>query len=148
MTRPDLDTYFMDIARVVATRSTCLHNQVGAVLVKNKKILSTGYNGAPSGMPHCTEIGCAREHVKSGTHAEICRAVHAEQSALIQVALHGGFSVCDATIYCTHQPCHICSKMLINAGIYRVVYDKEYADIKGLELLAASGILVERIHGE
>jgi dCMP deaminase len=142
--RPTLDEYFMSLAKVVASRSTCLHHIVGAVLVKDKRLLCTGYNGAPTGMAHCTDIGCAREGMKSGERAELCRAVHAEQSAIVQAAVHG-ISIAGATIYCTHQPCNICSKLLLNAGIKRVVFAHAYADIRGLELLAAAGIKVEYV---
>ena len=144
MSRPNLDDYFMALAEVVASRSTCLHHIVGAVLVKDKRILSTGYNGAPTGMAHCTDIGCAREGMKSGERAELCRAVHAEQSAIVQAAIHG-ISIAGATLYVTHQPCSICSKLLINAQVERIIFAHSYADIRGLELLAAAGIKVEYI---
>jgi dCMP deaminase len=142
--RPDLDEYFMEIASVVAKRSTCLRNQVGALFVKNKRLLTTGYNGAPAGLQHCDEVGCAREGVASGTRHELCRAVHAEQNAIIQAALHG---VCieGATLYCTHQPCTLCAKMLINAKISRVVYSKSYPDDTALRFLAQAGVEVTRL---
>jgi dCMP deaminase len=147
--RPTLDKYFMEIARVVATRSTCLRNNVGAVIVRDKQILSTGYNGAPSGLPHCLDIGCLREELKipSGERHELCRAVHAEQNAIIQAAVHG-VSLEGATIYTTHQPCIMCAKMIINAKIRRVVYGKKYADTNGLQFLRDAGIEIVYIPTE
>ena len=121
--RPTIDEYFMEIATIVAKRSTCLRNQVGAVIVKDKRILSTGYNGAPRNLEHCLEIGCIRQqnNIASGTRHVLCRAVHAEQNAIIQAALHG-VSIENATLYCTHQPCILCAKMLINSRIEKVVF--------------------------
>ncbi len=139
--RPNLDQYFMEIATVVAKRSTCLRNQVGALFVKNKRILSTGYNGAPAGLEHCDVVGCARENVESGTRHELCRAVHAEQNAIIQAALHG-ISIEGATLYCTHQPCILCAKMMINARIAKVVYKHSYPDGTALDFLKQAGIEV------
>jgi dCMP deaminase len=141
--RPTLDEYFMEIATVVARRSTCLRNQVGALFVKNKRILSTGYNGAPAGLEHCDVVGCAREGVASGTRHELCRAVHAEQNAIIQAALHG-ISIEGATLYCTHQPCILCAKMMINARIAKVVYQRSYPDGTALDFLQQAGIEVSR----
>ena len=137
--RPSVDDYFMEIASVVSKRSTCLRNQVGALFVRNKRILTTGYNGAPSGLPHCDVVGCAREGVASGTRHELCRAVHAEQNAIIQAALHG-ISIEGATLYCTHQPCILCAKMMINARIRKVVYRESYPDETALKFLAQAGI--------
>ena len=125
--RPSSDDYFMEIASVVAKRSTCLRNQVGALFVRNKRILTTGYNGAPSGLDHCDLVGCARDGVASGTRHELCRAVHAEQNAIIQAALHG-ISIEGATLYCTHQPCVLCAKMMINARVRKVVYQRSYPE--------------------
>lgn len=139
-----MDEYFMEIASVVAKRSTCLRNQVGAVLVKNKRILTTGYNGAPAGLQHCDEVGCAREGVASGTRHELCRAVHAEQNAIIQAALHG-ISIEGATLYCTHQPCVLCAKMMINARVSAIVYRRSYPDKTALEFLDQAGIQVRRL---
>jgi dCMP deaminase len=139
--RPDLDHYFMEIATVVAKRSTCLRNQVGALFVRNKRILSSGYNGAPAGLQHCDQVGCAREGVESGTRHELCRAVHAEQNAIIQAALHG-VSIEGATLYCTHQPCILCAKMMINARVCRVVYRDSYPDDTALQFLSQAGIEV------
>ena len=145
-TRPRIDIYFLNTASVVATRSTCLRNHVGSVIVKNKRILSTGYNGAPSGMEHCLDIGCVRdlENIPSGTRHEKCRAVHSEQNAIIQAAIHG-VSIEGATIYCTHQPCILCAKMIINANIKRVVYRNGYPDEDSLKFLHDASIEVERV---
>src|SRR5512135_1336683 len=123
MPRPGWDEYFMEITRLVARRSTCLRRQVGAVLVKDKNILATGYNGAPSGIAHCLDVGCLRERmgIPSGERHELCRGLHAEQNAIIQAAFHG-VSIRDAVLYCTNLPCIICAKMLINAGVRRIVH--------------------------
>jgi len=140
--RPELDDYFMEIAKVVARRSTCLRRKVGAVFVKDKRILSTGYNGVPKGLPHCENTGCQRADYPSGTYHEICRAVHSEQNAIVQAAIHG-VSIEGATLYCTHQPCALCAKMLINAGIVRVVYEEDYPDDGSLGFLKLAGITVK-----
>ena len=142
--RPDWDHYFMEIAQVVSKRSTCLRRSVGAVIVKNKQILATGYNGTPKGMPHCGEVGCLREqlHVPSGKNHELCRGIHAEQNAVVQAAVHG-VSVEGGTLYCTNQPCVVCTKILINAGIERIVYKDPYPDKLAEDMLAGSGIRVE-----
>ncbi len=139
--RPAWDEYFMEITRLVATRSTCLRRRVGALLVRDKRILSTGYNGAPRGLRHCLDIGCLRERlgIPSGERHELCRALHAEQNAIIQAALHG-VSVDGSTLYCTAQPCVICSKMLINSGIRSVVYAEGYPDELSRELLEEAGV--------
>ncbi len=131
----------MELAHVVARRSTCLRQKVGAVIVKDKRILATGYNGPPSGMPHCIDVGCLRERlgVPSGERIELCNGLHAEQNAIIQAAKFG-ISIDGATMYTTHCPCITCAKMIINAGIKRVVYGREYADKRGLELLKKAGI--------
>jgi dCMP deaminase len=142
--RPSSDDYFMEIASVVAKRSTCLRNQVGALFVRNKRILTTGYNGAPAGLEHCDVVGCAREGVASGTHHELCRAVHAEQNAIIQAALHG-ISIEGATLYCTHQPCILCAKMMINARVTKVVYQLSYPDGTALDFLRQAGIEVVKV---
>ena len=125
--RLGLDDYFMEIARVVARRSTCLHRKCGAVIVMGKQIVSTGYNGAPSGHPHCLDIGCARENVPSGERSELCRAAHAEQNA-INFAARYGISIEGATLYTTHYPCSWCAKSIVNAGIARVIYSEDYPD--------------------
>lgn len=148
MPRPSWDEYFLQIAKLVATRSTCLRRQVGAVLVKDKRVLSTGYNGAPSQLAHCLDIGCLREDlcVPSGERHELCRGLHAEQNAIIQAAYHG-VSIKGSTLYCTHHPCIICSKMLINAGVERVVYLEGYPDELSAEMFREAGIAVERFEG-
>ncbi len=135
----------MDITHLVAKRSTCLRRQVGAVLVKDKKILATGYNGAPSRLDHCLDTGCLREKMKipSGERHELCRGLHAEQNAIIQAAYHG-VQIKGATLYCTNHPCIICSKMIINAGIERVIYEEGYGDELAKKMLKESGIQVER----
>ncbi|HAI21913.1 MAG TPA: cytidine deaminase [Clostridiales bacterium UBA8153] len=137
--RPSWDEYFMEIVAVVARRSTCLRRQIGAVLVKEKRILATGYNGAPSGLPHCVDTGCAREHVPSGERQELCRALHSEQNALVQAARYGT-PVLGATLYVTTAPCHVCAKLLVNAGIVRVVYGAAYPDHLAGAVLRDSGV--------
>jgi dCMP deaminase len=144
--RPSWDEYLMDITHFVATRSTCLRRHVGAILVRDKRILSTGYNGAPSGIEHCLEVGCLREQlgVPSGERHELCRALHAEQNAIIQAALHG-VSIRNSILYCTTLPCIICSKMVINAGIGKIVYQEGYPDDLSREMLAKAGIELQRV---
>jgi len=146
--RPSLDQYFINIARNVATRSTCLRHNVGAVIVIDKQILTTGYNGAPSGLVNCIDIGCMRlkANIPSGTQHEKCRAVHAEQNAIIQASVHG-ISIKGGTIYCTHQPCILCAKMLINAGIDRIVFEQSYPDKDALDMLFDAGIIIEQVSG-
>lgn len=146
MKRPSWDEYFMDIARLVSSRSTCLRRQVGAVMVKSKHILATGYNGTPSGITHCAETGCLREQLKvpSGERHELCRGLHAEQNAIIQAARHG-IDLNGATLYCTHSPCIICSKMLINAGIEQIVYLHGYPDQMSLDMVGEAGILTRAL---
>jgi len=141
--RPGWDEYFMAIAELVSTRSTCLRRAVGAVLVKDKRILATGYNGAPSGLRHCLELGCLRQEKKvpSGERHELCRGLHAEQNAIIQAALHG-VSTRGATLYCTNHPCVICAKMLINAGITQVIVREQYSDKLAQDLFREAGIEV------
>lgn len=145
MARPTWDQYFIDITHLVATRSTCLRRQVGALLVKDKNILATGYNGTPSGIRHCEETGCLREQMKvpSGERHELCRGLHAEQNAIIQAARHG-VNIDGSTLYCTTMPCIICTKMLINAGIKRIVYEQGYADELAAGMVSESGIEVLR----
>jgi dCMP deaminase len=139
--RPSWDTYFMDITTLVAKRTTCLRRAVGAIVVKDKRILSTGYNGAPSHIRHCQEVGCLREQLKvpSGQRHELCRGIHAEQNAIIQAAFYG-VSIKGATLYCTTQPCSICAKMIINAGIRKIYYQSGYADPMATEMLAEAGV--------
>ncbi len=142
--RPSWDEYFVEIARQVATRSTCLRRHVGAVVVREKRILSTGYNGAPKGLAHCDETGCLRERmgIPSGQRQEVCRGLHAEQNAIIQAALHG-VSVEGGTIYVTHQPCITCAKMIINSGIVKVVCADSYPDEMARQFLADAGVDLE-----
>lgn len=139
--RPSWLEYFMAITELVAQRSTCIRRRVGAVLVRDKHIISTGYNGAPSGIRHCREVGCLREqqYVPSGERHELCRGLHAEQNSIIQAALHG-ISVQNATVFCTNMPCSICSKMLINSRIKAIYYKEGYADSLTSTLLAEAGI--------
>jgi len=148
MERPSWDDYFMDIARLVAHRSTCLRRQVGAVMVKSKHVLATGYNGTPSGITHCSETGCLRDQLKvpSGERHELCRGLHAEQNAIIQAARHG-IDIHGATLYCTHSPCIICSKMLINAGIKQIVYIHGYPDQMSLDMIGEAGIVTRVLAG-
>jgi dCMP deaminase len=145
LSRPSWNEYFMSITKVVAERSTCLRRHVGAILVKDKRILATGYNGAPSGLRHCEEVGCLREttSVPSGERHELCRGLHAEQNAIIQAAYHG-FSIRGATLYCTNKPCVICSKMLINAGIRKILYEDGYDDHLADQMLGEANIDIER----
>ena len=144
MQRPTVDEYFLKIASVVAERSTCRRHHMGAVAVRDKHILSTGYNGAASGVQDCLELGCLRDEmgIASGTRQEICRAIHAEQNAIIQAALHG-VSLAGATIYCTHSPCILCAKMLANVKIKRFVFYGSYADKSFEELFQEVGIAYE-----
>ena len=146
--RPGWDEYFISLARLVARRSTCLRRSVGTVLVKDRRILSTGYNGAPSGLRHCREVGCLREaqKVPSGERAEICRGLHAEQNAIIQAAYHG-VSIAGSTLYCTNLPCSICVKMLINAGIAEIVFEDGYPDPLAEELLSEAQLRARRYQG-
>jgi dCMP deaminase len=143
MERPTWEEYFMEIARLVARRSTCLRRQVGAVMVKGKNIVATGYNGTPSGITHCSEVGCLRQKlgVPSGERHELCRGLHAEQNAIIQAAKHGT-NIAGSTLYCTNSPCIICTKMIINSGVERIVYSEGYPDTLSMEMLAESGIEV------
>jgi dCMP deaminase len=143
-TRPSADEYFLKIASVVAERSTCLRHHMGAVAVKDKHILTTGYNGAAAGLKDCLELGCLRNasNIPSGQRTEICRAIHAEQNVIIQAALHG-ISLEGCTIYCTHTPCVLCAKMMINARVKRVVIFTKYADDSFKELFREAGITVD-----
>ena len=147
-TRPSWDEYFMDITRRVATRSTCLRRAVGAILVHDKRIIASGYNGGPTGLAHCLEIGCLREKlgIPSGQQHELCRGIHAEQNAIIQAARYG-VPIDGSVLYCTTQPCTQCTKMLINAGITEIVYAEGYPDDLARELLDESGIVVRRFEG-
>lgn len=136
--RPSWDEYFMNIAHEVAHRSTCERAHVGAVVVKNKRILTTGYNGSPRGLPHCTEVGCLMDN------GHCIRTLHAEQNAIIQAALHG-VSTHGSAIYVTHQPCFLCAKTIINAGITRIVYDNEYPDDLSRSFLQEAGVALAQV---
>ncbi|MFO7557706.1 MAG: cytidine/deoxycytidylate deaminase family protein [Desulfobacterales bacterium] len=146
ISRPDWDAYFMDITFLVAKRSTCTRRSVGAVIVKDKRILATGYNGAPSGIAHCIDIGCLREELKipSGEKHELCRGIHAEQNAIIQAAYHG-VSIKESTLYCTNMPCSICAKMIINAGIKNIFYLNGYADKMAEKMLLEADVDLIRL---
>jgi len=144
--RPSWDEYFLDVAKLVSKRSTCLRRSVGAVLVKEKRILATGYNGAPAGLKHCVDVGCIRQKLRipSGERHELCRALHAEQNALIQASLYG-ISVKGSILYSTCQPCLICVKMLINAGIKKIVIANGYPDKMALDFLKQAGIKIKKL---
>lgn len=137
--------YFMEMAHVVAKRSTCLRRKVGAILVKDKHILSTGYNGAPKGMDHCSETGCLREHmnIPSGERHELCRGLHAEQNVIIQAAVFGT-SIKGSTLYCTYTPCVVCVKMLINAGVLEIIYAGDYPDELAKRMMKESNLKIKR----
>ena len=139
--RPSWDQYFMDIVELVSRRSTCLRRKVGAILVRDKRILATGYNGPPAGIAHCSETGCLRDKLKvpSGERHELCRGLHAEQNAIIQAALYG-VSTKGSTLYCTTHPCIICAKMIINSGIESFVYRESYRDALAVEMLNEAGV--------
>ena len=144
--RPSWDAYFMEIARLVASRSTCLRRQVGAVIVKDKRILATGYNGAPAGLRHCAEVGCLRERLRvpPGERHELCRAIHAEQNAIIQAATFG-VPMFGASIYTTHFPCVLCAKMIINAGLVRLAYAQGYPDALSAQMLKEAKLKIDRL---
>jgi dCMP deaminase len=141
--RPDWDAYFLGIASLVSERSTCLRRKVGAVIVKEKRMLATGYNGAPTGVPHCEDVGCLRKQlgVPSGEKHELCRGLHAEQNAIIQAAYHG-VSIRESALYVTCHPCSVCAKMIINAGIRKVTIAESYPDALAEKLLADGGVEV------
>jgi dCMP deaminase len=143
------DEYFIQIAHLVSQRSTCLRRHVGAVIVKDKRMLATGYNGAPSGLGHCLETVCLRDKLKipSGQRHELCRGLHAEQNAIIQASLYG-ISVKDSSIYITNQPCVICAKMLINAGIKEIVISDGYPDKLAMDFLKEAKIRVRKLNKE
>ena len=142
--RPAFDEYCLKIASVVGERSTCLRHHMGAIAVRDKHILTTGYNGAPAGAKDCLELGCLRDEqgIPSGTRHEICRAIHAEQNVIIQAGLHG-VSLEGATVYCTHTPCVLCAKMLVNARIAHFVTFGKYADDRFIEIFQEAGIKVD-----
>lgn len=148
-TRPSLDEYFLGIVLAVSRRSTCLRHQVGALAVRDKRILTTGYNGAPSNTKDCLELGCLRDemNIPSGERHEICRAIHAEQNVVIQAALHG-VNLEGCTIYCTYSPCILCAKMLVNARISRHIYCLDYPDSSFKNLYKEVGITFQKIKPE
>jgi dCMP deaminase len=145
LARPGWDEYFMQIAQLVSKRSTCLRRKVGAVLVKDKRILATGYNGAPSGITHCYIEGCLREslQIPSGERHELCRGLHAEQNVLLQAALHG-VSTKDSSLYITVTPCIICAKMIINAGVKEIIIEGHYPDKQAQNFLRQARIRVRK----
>ena len=144
--RPGWDEYFMEMAEVARKRSTCLRRSVGAIIVKDHRSLATGYNGVPGGIEHCDSRGCLRDemHVPSGQRHELCRGIHAEQNAIVQAA-YLGVSIAGATLYCTNQPCILCAKMIINAGIRRIVIKEGYPDERAEQMLAEAGLKIERL---
>lgn len=148
MPRPSWDDYFMAIAEQVSGRSTCKRRRTGAVLVKDKRILSSGYNGVPSGLRHCEDVGCLREErgIASGSNHELCRGIHAEQNAVIQAAKHG-IAIDGATVYCTHQPCVLCAKILLNAGVVDIVFRDSYPDALSEQILAEAGVNARQADG-
>lgn len=143
--RPSWDEYFLGIAKLVSTRSTCLRRHVGALIVKDRRVLATGYNGTPSGIKHCDDAGCMRNRMKipSGERHELCRGLHAEQNALLQAALYG-ISVRGSTFYITNQPCIICAKMIINAGVKEIVIAGAYPDKMAEGFLKEAGIRLRK----
>jgi dCMP deaminase len=145
--RPSWDDYFMDLAAIAGTRSTCLRHKLGGVMVKNKRIIATGYNGAPRGMKHCLDVGCLRDKLKipSGTQHEICRGVHAEQNLIIQAALHGA-SPEGSDVFLTHGPCAVCAKILINAGAKRIIYKNRYPDNFARKLLKQAKVQLIKLN--
>lgn len=147
--RPSWHQYFMQMAELASSRSTCLRRKVGAVVVKNNQIISTGYNGSPKRIRHCSETGCIRlqQNVPSGERHELCRGVHAEQNAIIQAAINGS-SLQDASIYCTNQPCVICSKMIINAEIANIYIKEAYNDKLAQEMLQEAGVEMYQLDGD
>ena len=146
--RPTWDEYFMEMAELARKRSTCLRRGVGAVIVKDNRVIATGYNGVPRGIRHCEETGCLRQqlNVPSGKMHELCRGLHAEQNAIIQAACMGS-SIEGGTLYCTTQPCVICTKMIINAGINRVVIKEAYPDELAQEMAAEAGLVIDVMEG-
>ncbi len=146
MSRPSWDEYFMEISILASKRSTCLRRRIGALIVRDKRILSTGYNGPPSGLAHCEEVGCLRDEMRipSGERQELCRGLHAEQNAIIQASLLG-VSIRDSILYCTHQPCILCAKMIVNAGIKKVIFGGDYPDKLAKKMLAEGKVKLRRI---
>lgn len=146
-TRPTWDEYFSELARIVAKRSTCRRRQVGALLVKDERIIATGYNGAPQGLAHCLDVGCLREEmgIPSGQRYELCRGTHAEQNAIINAARYG-VSTQDSVLYCTNQPCILCARMLINAGVKRIVHQGDFDDQLAVQFLQEAGVEIVEFH--
>ncbi|NLU49075.1 MAG: cytidine deaminase [Syntrophomonadaceae bacterium] len=153
--RPSWDEYFLELAEMVAKRSTCVRRHVGAVLVKEERIIATGYNGAPQGLTHCLDAGCLREEkgIPSGYRYELCRGVHAEQNAVINAARYG-VSTLDSVLYCTNQPCVLCARMLINAGVKKIVHRGDFQDDLAVQFLREAGVELleiprgsEEVHG-
>ena len=144
--RPSWDEYFMGICEQVGGRSTCMRRHVGAVVVRDRRILATGYNGTPAGLRHCEDVGCLREQmgITSGSNHELCRGIHAEQNAVIQAAKHG-IAMDGAIAYCTHQPCVLCAKILLNAGVVDIVYRDPYPDPLSAEILAEAGLVPRQL---
>ncbi|MGE5370499.1 MAG: deoxycytidylate deaminase [Solirubrobacterales bacterium] len=145
--RPSWDEYFSELAQIISKRSTCRRRQVGALLVKGDRIIATGYNGSPQGMAHCLDIGCLREQLEipSGHRYELCRGVHAEQNAIINAAIYG-VSTIDSVLYCTTQPCILCARMIINAGVRRVVHQGDFQDELSLQFFREAGVEVVEYH--
>ncbi len=143
MSRPDWDEYFMGIALQVSERSTCVRRKTGAVIVREKRILATGYNGAPAGLTHCEDVGCVRDtnSIPSGSNHELCRGIHAEQNAVVQAARFGN-AIEGAIIYTTHHPCVLCAKILVNAGVDSIIYHESYPDELSAQILKEAGITV------
>jgi len=144
--RPSYDDYFIEMAYIVSKRSTCIRRKVGAILVKDKHILSTGYNGAPKGHKHCSIMGCLREktNVPSGERHEICRGLHAEQNVIIQAAVFG-IQIKNSVLYCTNTPCVVCAKMLINAGVKEIIFSGDYPDDLAKQILEESNIKLRKL---
>jgi dCMP deaminase len=147
--RPEWDRYFMEIAELVSRRSTCLSRRVGAVVVKDRRILATGYNGSPRGLPHCIDIGCLRRdlNIPSGQQLELCRGSHAEENAIVQAASYG-IPLEGSMIYCNLQPCLTCTKMIINSGIKHVVFAGDYPHPMSLEIMHAAGLRIDKYDPE
>lgn len=147
--RPSWDTYFLQMARLAASRSTCLRRQIGAILVRDRRVIATGYNGAPSGLKHCRETGCLRQqqNIPSGQRYEMCRGIHAEQNAIINAAYYG-VPTQGSVLYCTNQPCLICARMIINAGIKKVVYQGDFPDKMAVKFLKEAGVELVQISAE
>lgn len=144
--RANWNEYFLKIAALVAERSTCKRHHIGAVIVKDRQILTTGYNGAARNLPDCMQKGCIRDKLKipSGQQQQVCRAIHAEQNAIIQAAIHGQ-NISGSTLYCTHSPCVICAKMIVNARIKTVVSYDDYAGKAFVKLFKQAGIEFKKI---